>query len=116
MEPDVRDEVIDFVRTWSDKTALPKTRLVTWLGIGSSRYYDWHRRYGKVNEHHGLVPRDHWLLPRERETILAGYLEHRDEGLPAADVSAGGRRPRLTEAPHLRAPRSTPAHPFWVRG
>jgi putative transposase len=80
VEPDVRDEVIDFVRIWSDKTALPKTRLVQWLGIGSSRYYDWHRRYGKVNEHHGLVPRDHWLLPREREAILAGYLEHRDEG------------------------------------
>jgi putative transposase len=80
VEPDVRDEVIDFVRTWSEKTELPKTRLVRWLGIARSKYHDWQERYGKVNEHNHLVPRDHWLLPCERDAIIAGYLERRDEG------------------------------------
>ena len=80
MEPDVRDEVIDFVQNWSDKTELAKSRLVGWLGIGRSRYYDWRRRYGRVNEHNAWVPRDHWLLPWERDAIIAGYLGHRNEG------------------------------------
>jgi transposase InsO family protein len=80
VEPDVRDEVIDFVQTWSDRTELAKGRLVGWLGIGRSRYYDWGRRYGRVNEHNAWIPRDHWLLGWEREAIIAGYLEHRDEG------------------------------------
>jgi len=80
VEPDVRDEVIDFVRTWSDKTELPKTRLVKWLGIARSKYHDWRQRYGQVNEHNGWVPRDHWLLPWERDAIIAGYQERHDEG------------------------------------
>ena len=72
--------MIDFVRTWSEKTELPKTRLVTWLGIARSKYHDWRDRYGQVNEHNAWVPRDHWLLPHERDAIIAGYMEHRDEG------------------------------------
>jgi len=27
------------------------------LGIAPSKYYDWKRRYGKVNEHNGWIPR-----------------------------------------------------------
>ena len=51
MEPDVRDAVIDFVHTWSEKTELPTGRLVGWLGVSRSKYYDWRKRYGRVNEH-----------------------------------------------------------------
>jgi len=78
VEPDVRDEVIDFVRKCSDKTETATGRLVD--GLGRSKYYDWRRRYGKVNEHNAWVPRDHWLEDWEKEAIIAYHLDHRDEG------------------------------------
>jgi transposase InsO family protein len=53
---------------------------VRWIGIGSSKFYDWKPRYGKVNEHNGLVPRDHWLERWERDAIFAFYAENSDEG------------------------------------
>jgi len=77
---DLRDEVIDYVREWSEKTGLPATRLVDGLGIGRSKYYEWRRRYGRVNEHNAWVPRDHWLEDWEKEAIIAYSLDHRDDG------------------------------------
>jgi hypothetical protein len=40
--------VIDFVNRWAGKTELPASRFVGWLGISSSKFYDWKARYGKV--------------------------------------------------------------------
>jgi len=80
VEPDVRDEVVDFVRSWSDKTELAVTRLVDWLGLGRSKYHDWRKRYGQVNEHNGWIPRDFWLEAWEKEAIIGYYLGHRDDG------------------------------------
>lgn len=62
--------MIDFVNRWSGKTELPATRFVSWLGISSSKFYDWRGRYGKVNEHNAWVPRDHWLEGWEKKAIL----------------------------------------------
>ena len=80
VEPDVRDAVMDYVQYWSDRTALPTTRLVSWLGIGRSKYYDWKRRYGKVNEHNAWVPRDFWLEEWERQAIEAHHCAHPLDG------------------------------------
>lgn len=63
--------MVDYVREKSERTELPAKRLVTWLGIGMSKFYDWQARYGKVNEHNAPVPRDHWLEAWEKEAILA---------------------------------------------
>ena len=41
-----------------------------WLGLARSKFYDWRRRYGKVNEHNALVPRDDWLEAAEKQAIL----------------------------------------------
>jgi len=77
---DTRDEVVDYVRHWHERTKLPAGRLVRWIGIGSSKYYDWKQRYGKVNEHNALVPRDHWLQAWEKRAILTFYAEHPTDG------------------------------------
>jgi transposase InsO family protein len=77
---DTRDEIVDYVRRWSDRTDLPVKRLVQWIGLGMSKYYDWKERYGLVNEHNGLVPRDHWLEDWEREAILTFHAQHPLEG------------------------------------
>ena len=51
-----------------------------WIGIGSSKFYDWKQRYGKVNEHNAMVPRDHWLEDHEKRAILDFHAEHSTEG------------------------------------
>jgi transposase InsO family protein len=80
VEPDVRDAVVDFVRKWAEKTETAVSRLVAWLGIVRSKYHDWTRRYGKVNEHNAWIPRDHWLEEWEKEAVAGYYLHHRDDG------------------------------------
>lgn len=77
---DTRDQIVDYVRRWTERTELSTKRLVHWIGVGMSKYYDWTKRYGKVNEHNRLVPRDHWLEAWERQTILSFYAEHPLEG------------------------------------
>jgi putative transposase len=62
--------VIDFVNRWSDSTELPANRFIGWLGIASSKFYDWKDRYGQVNEHNAWIPRDHWLEDWEKQAIL----------------------------------------------
>jgi hypothetical protein len=72
--------VIDFVATWSAQTELPATRLVGWLGLGASKYFDWKQRYGKASEHNAKVPRDHWLEAWEQEAIVDFARTHPRDG------------------------------------
>jgi hypothetical protein len=38
--------------------------------LDENKFYDWRKRYGKVNEHNAWVPRDHWLEDWEKAAIL----------------------------------------------
>jgi putative transposase len=76
----VRDEVVDFVNRWSARTEVAVVRMTGWLGVRSSKFYDWRSRYGKVNEHNAWVPRDHWLEPWEKAAILDFEAAHPLEG------------------------------------
>lgn len=63
--------MIDFIHKWSDKrTGLSALRIVGWVGIARSKFYDWRARYGKANEHYAWIPRDHWIEGWEREAIV----------------------------------------------
>jgi transposase InsO family protein len=77
---DVRDQVVDFVRCWSEKTEISAGRFIHWLGVTASKFYDWRERYGRANEHNGWVPRDFWLEPWEKEAIIGFHLKHPLEG------------------------------------
>jgi putative transposase len=77
---DTRDTVVDFVRTWSDKTDIAACRFLPWIGIGTSKFHDWKQRFGKVNEHNAWVPRDHWLTDDEKERIRVFARQHPLEG------------------------------------
>ena len=79
-EPDVRDEVVDYVRYWSDKTGIKATKMIQWIGIHRSKYYDWAARYGKVNEHNAWIPRDFWLAEWEKQAMIDYYHAHPLEG------------------------------------
>ena len=80
MPHDTRDEVVDFFRRWSEKTEIGVGKFITWLGIRSSKFYQWQQRYGRVNEHNGWIPRDFWLEPWEKEAIIQYHHEHPLEG------------------------------------
>lgn len=80
MEHEVRDSVVDFVHTWSEKTGIQAGRFVAWLNISGSKFHDWKRRYGKQNQHNSWVPRNFWLEDWEREEIVNFYRAHTSDG------------------------------------
>ena len=77
---DVRDQVVDFIRRWSEETEIGAGRFIAWLGVTASKFYDWRQRYGRVNEHNGWVPRDFWLEPWEKEAIINFHRKNPLEG------------------------------------
>lgn len=79
-EPDIRDEVVDYVRYWSSRTEIKAGKIVNHIGITRSKYYDWRRRYGKTNEHNAWIPRDFYLTDLEKRAIIAYYNGHLLEG------------------------------------
>jgi transposase InsO family protein len=80
VEPDLRDEVVDFVHKWSSEADMPRHVLVGLIGISRSKFYQWRKRYGSPNGHNGHVCRDHWLLAQEKHAIIDYARVHPMEG------------------------------------
>jgi transposase InsO family protein len=72
--------VVDFVKRWTKRTGIAVTRIIGWLGLAVSKYYNWQQRYGKVNEHNALIPRDFWLEEWEKQAIIKFYQHTPQEG------------------------------------
>jgi len=51
------------------------------LSIGSSpsKFYDWKKRYGKVNLHNGWVARDTWLEPEDARRVVGEFVNPYNE-------------------------------------
>ena len=71
---------MDAVKDIQDKTELPLKWLLFHASLGRGRFYDWKRRYGKLNEHNGKIPRDHWLTPEEVDLIKQWFQDHPFDG------------------------------------
>lgn len=72
--------MVDFVRSWANKTDVTAERFIRWLGVARSKFFDWKKRYGKANEHNAEVPRDFWIEPEERQKVLAFHARNPLEG------------------------------------
>ena len=68
------------MRYYSDKTEIAAGDFIRRIGIARSKYYDWQKRYGKVNEHNAWIPRDFWLTEHERQAIINYYHDNPLEG------------------------------------
>ena len=68
------------MRRWNERTEISAGQFVGWLGITSSKFHDWRRRYGKVNEHNAWIPRDWWLDDWEKQAIIRFSFEYPLEG------------------------------------
>jgi len=77
---DTRDEIVDFVNRWSSKTGIAVFSFLLWIGLGTSKWHDWKKRYGKINEHNAWIPRDHWLEEAEKKAIVEFHDQHPLEG------------------------------------
>ena len=80
MPHDIRDQIVDFVRRWSERTEIGAGRFIGWLGMTASKFYSWRERYGRVNEHNSWVPRDFWLEEWEKQAIVAFHVKNPLEG------------------------------------
>jgi hypothetical protein len=76
----LRDEVVDFVRTWLARTGIIQKLFVIWRGIRPGNYYFGRLRYGRVNAYNGRMPRDFRIKPWEREAIAAFHDQYPLEG------------------------------------
>lgn len=103
MPHDTRDAVVDYVRTWSEKSDIPVSLFLRWVGITTSKFHDWKKRFGQINEHNSWVPRDHWLADDEKDRIRAFARAHPLEGyrrltfmmLDANEVACISERPAI---------------------
>jgi transposase InsO family protein len=77
---DTRDQVVDYVNRWTERSELPAKRLLEWLELREGKFYDWTNRYGKANEHNALVPRDFWLEEAEKQALLDFHRQHPLDG------------------------------------
>ena len=77
---DTRDSIVDFVQHWSGKTGIAVRCFLLWLALATSKWHNWKKRYGRVNEHNAWVPRDHWLEETEKQAIVNFHEEHPLEG------------------------------------
>jgi transposase InsO family protein len=71
---------VDFVNRWSSKTGIAVMWFLLWIGLATSKWHNWKKRYGKANEHNAWVPRDHWLEAQEKKAILEFHQEHPLDG------------------------------------
>jgi putative transposase len=72
--------VVACVRHWSEQATFGVKQLLTWLGIPSSKYYNWCDRHGQPNQHNAQLPCATWLRPWERQAILDYQQDHSEEG------------------------------------
>lgn len=62
------------------KTGVPRWKLLKAIGLQTSKYYEWKKRFGMSNQHNGKIPRDFWLEPWEKQAIVDFKHKHPDEG------------------------------------
>ena len=73
---DLRDEVVDYAISFSKLAELPMKQVLRGIGLQRQKFYDWRKRYGKVNKHNSEIPRDHWLEDWEQQAILDFHEKH----------------------------------------
>ena len=79
----MRDEIVDFVQKWQEKTELRRDLFLHALELRRNKFLSWSERYGKDNFHNGKIPRDWWLEQWEKDTIVEYHLAHPTDGYRA---------------------------------
>ena len=59
MPHDLRDQIVNFLRRWSEKTEIGTGRFIAWLGVTTNKFYDWRERCTGSCEKK-ILDRDGW--------------------------------------------------------
>ena len=76
----MRDQVVDFMNQWSEKTKISLHNMLKWCSLPASKFYNWRDRYGLANEHNGKIHRDYWLEREEKEAIINFFINNPRNG------------------------------------
>ena len=68
------------MQKWELKGVITQGELLMRLGISSSKFHNWMKRYGNENQHNAPIPRWFWLEDTEKEAVLTYYANHPEEG------------------------------------
>ena len=71
VEPDRRDEIIDYLGYWSRRAGFPVVRMLQIIGLRERKFYEWKERYGLPWNHNGKQAKEFWLTEAEKEAIIA---------------------------------------------
>ena len=94
---DVRDQVVDFVRRWSEDTEIGAGRFVGWLGVrAASSTIGENATAASTSTTVGFPGTFGWRSGRSRRSSI--FIEEPAGGLSAADVHDAGRRYRGGES------------------
>lgn len=80
VKADIRAEVLAFVQYWQQRGEFKVGQLLSWLGLGSSKYYQWQQQPGQAKPHNVPLGKGHWLLSWERAAIIAYAQAHPGQG------------------------------------
>ena len=61
-------------------TEVGTIKLIKMLGIRSSKYYSWKKRYGEINCHNAHNMKSNWIFDWEKEAIIKYAKKHYGEG------------------------------------
>ena len=76
----MRNEILGYLAYWQKRSHVAIGRMLKWISLTPSKYYNWRKRRGLENQHNGSIPKTHWLLAWEIEAIINYRLQHIDEG------------------------------------
>ena len=76
----MRDDIVETLIQYKNRTQISTTCLLRFLGLSTSKYYEWQRRYGVPNQHNGQIPKANWLFDHEKQAIIDYALNNREEG------------------------------------
>ena len=55
-------------------------QIISLIGIGKQKFYDWKRRYNQPNNHNGKMPRSFWLMESEKQAVIDFADKNPDQG------------------------------------
>ena len=77
----MRDEVIDTIHRYHERTEIRKLQLVDWIGMSRGKCYDWSQRYGCENRHNGRIPRSGLKTDTSQMTPIFSHWQELSEGI-----------------------------------
>jgi len=72
--------VVDFIGDTSHRTDFSINRVIDIMKFEPGKYYEWKKRYGKINLHNCQIPRDYWITEKEKDAIVSFHIENPFEG------------------------------------